>query len=126
MRQIDFGLMGDYPQSLNIELAQLGEKYGFHSVWCAEENPAPVFHRRSASCKKNKRAVCRTAGKFPPGRFYRPVEPGASAFRPKQPFLKLIEKLQGPGIAHAAQYFFRQGLPEIHAFVLPRYFIVPH
>ncbi|MHA1713613.1 MAG: LLM class flavin-dependent oxidoreductase [Candidatus Ranarchaeia archaeon] len=41
--RLDLGLMGDYPQAVNIRLSRLGEKYGFHSVWCAEENPAPGF-----------------------------------------------------------------------------------
>ena len=43
MHQLDFGLMGDYPQDVNMRLAKLGDHYGFHSVWCAEENPAPGF-----------------------------------------------------------------------------------
>jgi 5,10-methylenetetrahydromethanopterin reductase len=44
MYRLDLGLMGDYPQSTNITLAKLGEEYGFTSVWCAEENPAPGFN----------------------------------------------------------------------------------
>ncbi|MHA2407433.1 MAG: LLM class flavin-dependent oxidoreductase [Candidatus Ranarchaeia archaeon] len=44
MYRLDLGLMGDYPQTTNIMLAKLGEEYGFKSVWCAEENPAPGFN----------------------------------------------------------------------------------
>ena len=43
MMKLSIGLLGDYPQSRNIDFALLAEQLGFAEVWCAEENPAPGY-----------------------------------------------------------------------------------
>ena len=43
MMKLSIGLLGDYPQSRNIDFSHIAERLGFAEVWCAEESPAPGY-----------------------------------------------------------------------------------